>query len=460
MSEDKNDHSIERRIADAIEEAQDGLLEPALMESIRELLLTSSVARRYLVEVNALNYQLAAPRILSSVTDGEITSSKSVGSEPFREWRFFPTFSQLLVLGILATVILGFAWKVRFTPKARASSPQIASVEHDNGTIVVTSANAETRTIQSGTELHLGDTVRTQGARSSAVLVYSDGTRLSLVGDSSLTLAGHPQKRVILHGGKLFGSVVPQPKDSPFLLVTPQDEARVLGTSFSLGAKPRETELRVKEGSVHLTRLRDGKSVNVLAGQRAVSKTAELVLSAIPKMPEEWSENFEDGLPAGWEQGKFVTANLPAGSKGAVQAVLDPETKGSLLVTGEHWTDGLFTIHNDTHLNFKLKMQDPGWINIFLLTKADDGDLPRFAGNYIFDQPVWNKQKTGQWGTLTIPLSKFRPLPPSSKNFQRVVPFQLLFSSPKRDRGLVIDRIWVTRGGPGTVEIKDLENIP
>jgi hypothetical protein len=33
----------------------------------------------------------------------------------------------------------------------------------------------------------------------------------------------------------------------------------------------------------------------------------------------------------------------------------------------------------------------------------------------------------------------------------RLIPFLVLFSSDN-DRGLVIDRIWVTRGGPGTVE--------
>jgi hypothetical protein len=36
------------------------------------------------------------------------------------------------------------------------------------------------------------------------------------------------------------------------------------------------------------------------------------------------------------------------------------------------------------------------------------------------------------------------------------VPYLILFSS-QGDRGLVIDRMWVTRGGPGTTQFRDLD---
>jgi hypothetical protein len=100
-------------------------------------------------------------------------------------------------------------------------------------------------------------------------------------------------------------------------------------------------------------------------------------------------------------------------------------------------------------------MEHPGWCNILILTRTADGDPPRFAGNHIYDNWVWFGEP-GEWATVSIPLSSFRPLPPSRDAFENAIPFQLVFSAPGRDIGLDIDRVWVTRGGPGTVEVKNL----
>jgi hypothetical protein len=55
------------------------------------------------------------------------------------------------------------------------------------------------------------------------------------------------------------------------VLVTPQAEARVLGTEFSLLTTTNATRLDVTEGKVRLTRLSDDKSVKVPAGNSAVA---------------------------------------------------------------------------------------------------------------------------------------------------------------------------------------------
>src|SRR5690606_30731910 len=113
-------------------------------------------------------------------------------------------------------------------------------------------------------------------------------------------------------------------------------------------------------------------------------------------------------------------------------------------------------VHKDSHLHVTLTMREPGWINILALTKTDTMP-PSFSSNYIFDEAGWWPMKPGEWRTVTIPLSKFRPLPPGRGFFENAIPFQLLFSSPAADRGLLIDRVWVTRGGPGTVEVRIVE---
>ena len=113
-------------------------------------------------------------------------------------------------------------------------------------------------------------------------------------------------------------------------------------------------------------------------------------------------------------------------------------------------------VHEDSHLHFTYKMQKPGRVNIFVLTRTED-ERPAFSSNYQFDKHQWWSPNAGEWRTVTIPLAKFRRLSPGRAPIRRVIPFQVLFSSPEGDRGLVIDRMWVTRGGPGVVETKPVK---
>jgi hypothetical protein len=98
-------------------------------------------------------------------------------------------------------------------------------------------------------------------------------------------------------------------------------------------------------------------------------------------------------------------------------------------------------------------MDRPDWINIFVQARDQD--------NYLFadlaaarPDETWSSGK-GEWRTVSIPLTEFRQAgsgkgpPPSTKDVVHCV----LFSAPE-DRGLVIDRMWMTRGGPGVVQSK------
>lgn len=438
----------QRLIADAIEDAQDGQLDPERLHRMRQLLLTDPAARRYYLQLNELNHCLATQHFAPQ------TLKPAVG------WWHNPFVPGLLVAAGLAVVLLVAISLVLMNRPPTGSQRHIALLEHAHGDVMVTGANAVTRPIQAGAEVYPGDVLRTQGSLGSATLAYSDGTRLSLVGSTSLTMSGSDQKRIVLHSGTLFAAVEPQQR--PMLITTPQDEVQVVGTRFALDASTVETDLSVSEGRVRLTRLKDGQTVEVPAGQRVVSNAAsELVVEAIPPTPDVWSESFEDGLPPNWELGTFVARDLPAGSQGAVRAVRDVATaEGTVAIaTQSNWTRGLFAVHDDTHLHFTFKMRDPGWFNILLLTRSIDEDPPTFAGNHIFDRPLWDGEPD-QWAVATLPLSAFRRLPTATDDFPDAIPFQLMFSSPDRDRGLTIDRIWVTRGGSGEVKATLLKESP
>jgi hypothetical protein len=262
-----------------------------------------------------------------------------------------------------------------------------------------------------------------------------------------------------MHFGTLFASVVSQPADRPLLVATPQDNVLVEGTSFCLGASPGETDLSVRDGVVRLTRIRDGRSVEVPAGQRVVSNVeSELALEEIPAPPDQWQEDFEGGVPDGWESGAPVSDDLPNGSRGAVRSV---RVAGSdrvyySIATPARWAHGLFAIHDDTHLHITFRIRESRWINVFVLTRTDE-EPPAFASNYIYDAGGWWGDKPGAWHTVTIPLSEFRRLSPGGDgSFTGELPFQIAINSPEGDPGLVIDRIWVTRDGPGAVEVSEV----
>lgn len=367
-----------------------------------------------------------------------------------------------LVLAATVLVAVGIALFAWWTGKDREPSPAfaLAALEQSNGNVQITSSGGEVRALGSGMAIHPGDTIRTHGVLSSAVLGLGDGTRLSLAGGTSLTFSRGEQNSVVVHGGTLFASVTPQQQGKPLMVLTPQDKIEVLGTRFSLKATASETEVAVSEGRIRLTRLSDGKSVEVAARQRAVSNPQTIaVVAESPELPEQWSEDFEDGLPADWGTGKFVADGLPPGSRGAVGAVrvLEQEKVLYSIATRTAWTQGLFKVHDDTHLHFTFRMQHPRWFIVLLSTRTVAGDPPAFASNYVHDAIPWHEAKPGTWYTVSIPLRQFRRLSGGKQAFAGEVPFQVLFSSEEPDRGLAIDRVWVTRGGPNRVEIKPVE---
>jgi hypothetical protein len=116
---------------------------------------------------------------------------------------------------------------------------------------------------------------------------------------------------------------------------------------------------------------------------------------------------------------------------------------------------GLFAVHDDSHFHVTFKMDRPSWINIFLIAHYRDGT---HSSNYLFNDARFWPQRPGQWRTLTIPLSQFKRLEADRRiPWRDDTPSIVLFSAPGADRGLVIDRMWVTRGGPGVVQSSEVE---
>lgn len=125
---------------------------------------------------------------------------------------------------------------------------------------------------QKGMEILPGQGVVAAGAAGRAVLLFADGTRLELGGETwvrEFFAPRSPAKRVVLTQGTLSAEAARQPVDRPLTFVTPHAEARVLGTSLRLTVEPALTLLEVREGKVRLSR--EGRAIDAGAGQYAVA---------------------------------------------------------------------------------------------------------------------------------------------------------------------------------------------
>jgi hypothetical protein len=168
------------------------------------------------------------------------------------------------------------------------------------GDVRVLDAGGQVRPIVADTaQIRSGDTVRISGNRSATVVACADGTRLTLVGNTSVTCGQSVGMSFVIHHGTLAAAVQPQRGMLPLVLATPTAQVEVLGTRLLIEAGQRRTDLNVTEGRVRLVRVKDGETIEVGGGKRAVvTDQKQLLVEDIPRLSDAWEVDFEEGLPA------------------------------------------------------------------------------------------------------------------------------------------------------------------
>jgi hypothetical protein len=139
----------------------------------------------------------------------------------------------------------------------------VAELDLVRGEVLVAGA-----TVRAGQGVAAGRPIVT-GAGAFAAIVYPDGTRVELSGNSEAALAELPN-RLTLTRGSLWAAVARQPAVRPMTFQTPHAEAVVLGTQLTLQVTSGASRIEVEEGRVRLIRLGERASVDVSAGHFAV----------------------------------------------------------------------------------------------------------------------------------------------------------------------------------------------
>jgi hypothetical protein len=162
----------------------------------------------------------------------------------------------------------------REAPHPPALPPVVARVERVSGTAFVLD-NARKIPATAGTSVRFGMGVVTVGRDSRALLAFPDHTTFELAGNTALVQISEGDaptrgKEGFLARGRLVADVAPQPPGRPMLITTPQAEAVVVGTRFTLAVEARSTRLDVEQGAVELERLSGGNPAVVRSAEYAL----------------------------------------------------------------------------------------------------------------------------------------------------------------------------------------------
>jgi hypothetical protein len=319
-----------------------------------------------------------------------------------------------------------------------------------SGEASVLSQNGARRPAWNGLVLAPGERVETKGQSSSVTLRFGDGTRFVMVDDSAITWQPRDAKHLELHAGRLLASVTPQKR--LLTISTPRAAVRVLGTKFALEAHPEQTDLAVNEGRVAVDSA--GGSVQAAQGEHVIARTgATPRVQKIADEIERWSEDFENGLPPDWENGRLVKQGLLPGSHGAVAAERAwVVTEHMFLITAPvKWATGLFSVYADSHVRFRFKFAKKDWFNLVYLSRHPGGNVTEL---YLCEFVPWWKCEPNVWYEVSVPFSKFHLQHPRHSDDPEM-PYRFSISSDE-DRGLIVDDLVVERGGSGEIELKRL----
>jgi len=340
---------------------------------------------------------------LQSLTIAEVTAPRQKPTPLPRQTIFWWSAAMALAASVAFAVFLDL----------RAGQlPTVAKLIEVSGKVTVTMPDGEARKLAVGDDIPVGMQITTHAIGSWATIQFPDQTQVSLHGATEAAFREETHKQVDLFVGNVVAEVQPQLPGKPLQVITEQAVTSVLGTVLSVQASHLRTDVDVVEGKVRVQRTGDGSSVDVAAGEKVViARDVPLKSQLHTPPPEAWQVDFEKELPGDWRKGLWAQEQLPAGSSGGVMAetrpgFFDSKSTWYQIETYNRWSEGLFTIGEDTQMQVTFRTNKSDWVQVLLMARAAD-----FRGSdavYAYEIRDFDPQQTSDWHTLDIPLSHFQ----------------------------------------------------
>lgn len=377
---------------------------------------------------------------LQSLTIAEVTSPRHKPTPFPRQTIFWWSAAMALAASVAFAVFLDL----------RAGQlPTVAKLVQATGKVTVTMPDGEARKLTVGDDIPVGMQITTHAIGSSATIQFPDQTRVTLHGATEAAFREEDHKQIDLFVGNVVADVQPQLPGKPMQILTELAITDVLGTVLSVQASHQRTDVDVVEGKVRVQRTGDKSTVDVAAGEKAiVARDLPLKSQLRVPAPDHWEIDFEKELPSDWRKGIWVQDGLPAVSSGAVMAetrpgFLDQSETWYQIETYNRWSEGLFTVVEDTHMNVTFRVDRAEKVQVLLLSRA--ADFHGLDSVYEYEIGGTDSKPNAEWRTLDIPLTSFKKVPSedammSPPRLGQVI-YKVVLSTQDRDVDLVVDQM-------------------
>jgi len=312
-------------------------------------------------------------------------------------------------VAVAAAAVVGLLAGVYFLLFANVE-PEIARLTESSGPLRWTGNGGRvTHDIEAGNWLG-GGTIESLSTDSWGTLEFRDGSRVTVSGQSMLTISEHDQKELFLREGIMSASISTQPHGRHMLVHTPTARLEVLGTRLDVDAGLTSTVLRVSDGLVRATQLSDGSVTEVPAGHQVVASVgrhAEMKITRSLGPVVRWRSN----LPADRLYGDWLSVldSSIGGLRNAPMLWGDPDEPimlyvVSLSVSRNRPTPVLLT--SGTRFLIRGRIESPGKVYFGLTTKHVKGG---FAGKFLVERNFEDVLKGGKLLDIELHLEDFRP---------------------------------------------------
>ena len=295
----------------------DGRLDPNDQARVAGLLRDDAEARAFLRTVAE---QAVVMADVERIGQHKPQPTKVVTPE-FRPWKW--------VVAAVAAFVLLVAIVIATTPPRH-----VAIVSTTIGPCQYIGADGKVLDeLKAGTELKVGDTIRTRSSGAWVELTLLDGSVMTVAGRSRLRLLNVQARCGFqLAYGSLWATVVKRAGYQPISIQTPTATVEAATAQFDLEAHTAISIVRVNNGSANVVRLADGQATDVVANHQVVvslSRSQELDVVSQPQPVNEWNCSLLAGrgavfgktLPATTAQKSRVKAKpLLIGKKATIYA--------------------------------------------------------------------------------------------------------------------------------------------